>query len=148
MDIYSKIFSGFFAYLLIGQIFLVSGLMLYLLGMMARRIKTLSGADSSAPLATVTNISSAVDPGVEKELREKISKLEAENSQLQAGGGGAAKDQNALVDKIKYLESKLLEYEILQEEIGQLSNLKNENESLRTKLQDLETQSKNPPKAA
>lgn len=44
----------------------------------------------------------------------------------------------SLKDKIKYLESKLLEYEILQEEIGTLTGLKMENEHLKAKVAKLE----------
>lgn len=148
MEIYSKIFSGFFAYLLIAQIFVVTGLLLYLLGMMARRISRLSSTEGAAVAQSTVVVAqvTSVNADLEKELRDKITKLESENSQLASGGN---KDQTGLVDKVKYLESKLLEYEILQEEIGQLSNLKNENETLRTRVQELETQSKaSPVKAA
>ena len=43
-------------------------------------------------------------------------------------------DAQALKEKVKFLESKLLEYEILQEEIGALSGLKIENEKLKKEL--------------
>lgn len=140
MDIYSKIFSGFFAYLLIAQIFVVSGLMLYLLGMLAKRISRMVPEDGQKGAQVIPM--PAIDVGVEKDLRDKIAKLEADAASAASAGAGGGKDQAALVDKIKYLESKLLEYEILQEEIGQLSNLKNENESLRAKVQELETKTK------
>ena len=43
------------------------------------------------------------------------------------------KEKNkALQDKVQYLEQKLLEYEILQEEISTLSVLKLENEKLKS----------------
>jgi hypothetical protein len=45
-----------------------------------------------------------------------------------------AAEAQDLKEKVKYLESKLLEYEILQEEIGTLTALKLENEHLKQEL--------------
>lgn len=55
---------------------------------------------------------------------------------------GAAADPTeeaaALRDKVRYLESKLLEYEIVQEEISTLGTLKNQNEELKQQIAQLE----------
>lgn len=127
-----KIFVGFFSYLLIFQIMVVSGLMLALLRIMYLRMKKV--AENEAEIVSTLAPVEGLSPAVEKELRDKIAKLEADNNQLSTSN----KDNSSLVDKIKYLESKLLEYEILQEEITTLTNLKNENESLKAQILELQ----------
>jgi cell division protein FtsX len=131
-----KIFVGFFSYLLIFQILMVSGLMLALLRIMYMRMKKVSETESDivSAVSSAAPIVEGLSPAAEKELRDKITKLEADNSTL----ANSNKDNSSLVDKIKYLESKLLEYEILQEEITTLTNLKNENETLKAQLLELQ----------
>ena len=68
------------------------------------------------------------------EYQSLFAQYEALQNSLANAGDGGGGDHKALHDKIQYLESKLLEYEILQEEIGTLSNLKVENERLREML--------------
>lgn len=65
-----------------------------------------------------------------RDLEQKLSQLELEKLQNKQ----VIEESKGLQDKVKFLESKLLEYEILQEEIGALSALKHENEQLKRKL--------------
>ncbi|QDK44827.1 hypothetical protein DOM22_06450 [Bdellovibrio sp. ZAP7] len=88
-------------------------------------------------------------------LTENIKELEVIRAELQiaekkvaelqanppAGGGDAAPaaavDTSALDNKIKDLEARLAEYEIISEDIADLSRYKEENEQLKTELTSL-----------
>ncbi len=75
-----------------------------------------------------------------KEQAEKIRALETQVLELDLGGASltqAMDKSKALEEKVKYLEQKLLEYEILQEEISTLSVLKNDNEKLKSQILQL-----------
>ncbi len=147
MELFLRVVQGAYAYLLICLILIVSGLFLSLLWLIVKRTKEagsfafagvspgLSGqASVTAPVdAMMPQINSAELEGLQKEnqrLKEKIQVLE-DDIKNSDGAGDRAKELN---DKVQYLESKLLEYEILQEEIGNLSSLKIENEQLKQKL--------------
>lgn len=76
------------------------------------------------------------------ELLAKLSKLEIENERLKASleEGDAIeadkilREKKTLENKLKGLEEKLIEFEIIKEEIGMISTLKTENEQLKAKL--------------
>lgn len=61
----------------------------------------------------------------------------------QATTPATADEATALKDKVRYLESRLMEYEIVQEEISALSQLRVENEKLKEEL--LKAQGGKPP---
>jgi hypothetical protein len=129
MEIFLKTFQGAYAYILVLQIIAVSGLFLSLLWLLVQRIKespreSLPGV-TAVPTAQVTAPELVAAAGAVSIDQEANQELLTENQNLN--------------DKLKYLESKLLEYEILQEEIGTLSSLKIENEQLKSKLMELES---------
>lgn len=148
MELVLRVIQGAYAYLLIFLILVVSGLFLALLWLVVRRTKEAGQAAADllansqlAPAGTITAPVQAVLGGITKEewdgLNEENNKLKGKIEVLEndlratAGSSDRAKELN---DKVQYLESKLLEYEILQEEIGTLSALKVENEQLKQRL--------------
>lgn len=125
---------GSYAYLLVLQIVIVSALLLFLLWLIARRLRELPETEprSAEVPHDVIRLS--------REQASKIEQLEAQVAELDRGGAGlvqAAEKNKALEDKVRYLEQKLLEYEILQEEISTLSVLKVENEKLKVQVLSL-----------
>jgi len=131
MEIFLRLIQGTYAYLLVFQILVVTGLVLALISLVVRRTReahALASPESASNQNYVQTV--VVDDGRVKDLEAKLGLLEDENSKLKASGG----DTKSLKEKVKYLESKLLEYEILQEEIGTLSALKVENEQLKQQL--------------
>ena len=130
MEIFTKVLQGPYAYLLVLQVMVVSGLCLSLIWLVMRRTQDAAQAMVLAGEKEATATVPVVDTAKIDELNARIVELEKENASLKAGGG----DVKTLQEKVKYLESKLLEYEILQEEIGTLSALKMENEHLRKQL--------------
>ncbi len=81
-------------------------------------------------------------------LKSDLASREAELSQLKASGGGAATttaaaamassvDADKLGERIKELEAKLSEYEILEDDIADLSLYKEENSRLRVEIDKL-----------
>jgi hypothetical protein len=160
MSLILKVMQGAYAYLLIFQILVVTLLFLTLLWMLVRRIRLAAEAGelptTSAPNATTgadtANLTGEVSKLLAESqqtvtaLRAQISQLENQllnsGSSTEAAAGAAdpklAENHQLLQEKVKYLEGKLLEYEILQEEIGTLSSLKIENEQLKAKVTKLE----------
>ncbi len=144
MELFLRLIQGSYAYLLVFQILVVTGLVLTLISLIVRRTReahALAGGgvstDSHAISASAPMM--VVDDGKIQELEAKLAALEDENGKFKASSA----DAKTLREKVKYLESKLLEYEILQEEIGTLSALKVENEQLRKEL--VQTVKKTPP---
>jgi hypothetical protein len=178
----SPIFSalqGTYAYLVIAQIIIVTGLFLTLLALIVRRIRLYGNAghqDSlSAPVVshseTNTNAASApsrvaapgsmpvpvattahtkathapVDSGVPVQTQTQAQTQTSTASPPPATDGAQAPRAtptdgggNELEEKVRYLESKLLEYDILQEELSSLSSLKQENERLTKQVEDFQ----------
>lgn len=141
MHAIAETLQGAYAFILIFQIVVVTVLFLTLLGLVVRRLRTVQAQEEIAE-----GIVSTIDPATLADLealREKINALQAENEASRALG-----DENkTLIEKVRYLESKLLEYEILQEEIGTLSALKIENEKLKSELAQKTAQRKPEPQA-
>lgn len=139
MEIFLRLIQGSYAYLLVFQILVVTGLVLALIGLIARRTREKHGGGVEAGVlqtVVVAAPASAEDQARLAELETKLKALDEENKQLKSSTG----DVKTMKEKIKYLESKLLEYEILQEEIGTLSALKVENEQLKQQLQTTKAQ--------
>lgn len=132
MEHITTFLQGGYAYLLIFQIVVVSSLFLLLISMLLRRLKSEALHFSSpAAQASVEVAGAAVSTSADvEEWKSKCGALEEELQKVTK----FKEDHTALLEKVKFLESKLLEYEILQEEIGSLSNLKTENEKLKKEL--------------
>jgi len=146
MEIFLRLVQGSYAYLLVFQILVVTGLVLALIGLVVRRTREAHAprnADGTAmaPQTIVVTAPNAADEAKIVELESKLKIAEEEVKQLKSSTG----DVKTMKEKIKYLESKLLEYEILQEEIGTLSALKVENEQLKQQIQANKTAPKQRP---
>lgn len=134
MTSFLELLQGSYAYLLIFQIVIVTMLLLSLLWLIARRLREPAVPD---PVSTVPDESIL---RLSREQATKIQALESQISELEKGGATlvqAGEKSKALQDKVTYLEQKLLEYEILQEEISTLSLLKVENEKLKAQVVQL-----------
>ena len=128
MDSFVEILRGSYSWILIFQILLVTALFLGVLYLWVQRIFAANAEEAE----TSTGISADALAELEG-LREKVGELQA----LQDQPNPLEKETKALKEKVRYLESKLLEYEILQEEIGTLSALKLENEQLKKQVTDI-----------
>ena len=133
----TSVLQGSYSYLLVFQIAVVTVLLLTLILLIARRIRY---AEVAATPEHRENVASEAALQISEEqmkeieaLREKISEMERDNADVVQ-----IKEKNkAYAEKVKYLEQRLLEYEILQEEIGTLSHLKTENENLKKRIQNM-----------
>jgi len=125
--------QGGLGYLLIAEIVIVTGLVLTLIALILKRIRF---PQEALNLAAETKPSEMIDATKTPEYLELLAKLqsiEGEKAQAMATPG-SSEEVAPLKEKLAYLENKLLEYEIVQEEIGALGELKAENEKLRAEL--------------
>jgi regulator of replication initiation timing len=93
----------------------------------------MAGAVSSPELESKINAKEAEI----NELKQQLEKAQSAQS-----GAGAANDP-VLTEKIKDLEARLSEYEIIAEDIADLSKFREENKKLQMQIENLETQLKN-----
>jgi hypothetical protein len=157
--------AGPYPYLLVAQILIVSSLLLSLIWIFIQRaqqgeleraeqgallevakVPTPAPFESPAPVVEKTAVPAATPersaspdlatPAValNKENEAEIQKLSAESEGLK--------------DKVRYLESRLMEYEIVQEEISNLGALRSENEKLKEELMKLSAAPSGGPAAA
>jgi hypothetical protein len=133
--------QGGYAYLLVAQILIVTGLVLSLLFLVVKRTM-----DSGVGLAATQNHQVSESAGLAAQAASVMvasgvaagtSPPAAAAKSLDADIEKVFNEKKNLEDKVKFLESKLLEYEILQEEISTLSALKIENEKLKQKVQQM-----------
>jgi hypothetical protein len=95
---------------------------------------------SEAAPAVVADVDAQV-----KALRAELSTREAEIAALKASGApgenpdAAASAASGLAERVKELEAKLAEYEILEDDIADLSLFKDENSRLKAELEALKT---------
>ena len=122
MHIFLNVLQGAYAYVTLFLILVVSFLLLTLIWLIAKRAK-----EAIEPSVDVVALPTSIEL---EALKGELTTLSEENGRLKGSSQELVKSN----DKIKYLESKLLEYEILQEEIGSLSSLKVENEHLKAVL--------------
>jgi len=127
MDSLVEILRGSYSWILIFQILLVTALFLGILYLWVQRIVA-ANTENEEETGTEAEVSTEALAELEG-LREKVEKLQDQPNPL-------ANENKGLKEKVRYLESKLLEYEILQEEIGTLSALKLENEQLKKQVTD------------
>lgn len=74
---------------------------------------------------------------LEKEVLEKDKTIADLNKQLTQSGGAGGGDDTELMARINELEARLQEYEIIEDDIADLSLYKTENEKLKTELERL-----------
>jgi hypothetical protein len=136
--------EGSYAYLLTVQIIIVTGLFMVLLALIVRRIRLaaetkVAQSQPSAPVQAATEqLANTIEQSVQAvaAIQEKVTSLEQAPPPTESTP--APEGNRNLEEKVRYLDSKLLEYEILQEEISSLSALKIENEQLKSKLKEFE----------
>lgn len=87
----------------------------------------------AAPPAPQTVVVNGIPVEEFNKLKAELEAAKAEN----AAPKGVPPETQSLKDKVNYLESRLIEYEILQEEIGSLSQLKLENERIKQELMQM-----------
>jgi hypothetical protein len=122
-------------YTLIGEILGVTSLSWVCIGMMLRKLRHEAIEIPETVAQPIPQFKVEESPEY-LALLEKVSQLEAEKLKLQEGQSGSA-ELEKLQKTISYLENKLLEYEIVQEEISILGELKAENEKLKLDLNAL-----------
>lgn len=142
---------GPYPFLLIAQILIVSALLLSLIWIFIQRAQEVvvdkadHGESASmvavaAPVPTPAAVATPAAPKVESPVEvaptappsevpaapvSQANEVEAQKLAAEAEG---------LKDKVRYLESRLMEYEIVQEEISNLGSLRSENEKLKEEL--------------
>lgn len=89
----------------------------------------LRGSSAAGDLSEVALLKEQIS-ALEKEVREK-------NQILQSGGAGSGEDESALRVKINELEAKLAEYSIIEEDISDLSKYRQENEELKSRINEV-----------
>ncbi len=139
MNSFFGVLQGSYAYLLIFQIVIVTTLLLFLLWLIARRLRE-TGVPETGGGGGTTVVQDQTIVKLSREQAQKIEALERQVAELDQGSANlvqATEKSKASEDKVKYLEQKLLEYEILQEEISTLSVLKIENEKLKAQVIEL-----------
>lgn len=134
MDNHSPLQGGL-GYLLIAEIVIVTGLVFALIALILKRIRFPQEAlPLPAPLETSSQAVMDVTKSPEYlELLAKLQSIEGEKAQALVNTV-SSEEVGPLKEKLAYLENKLLEYEIVQEEIGALGELKAENEKLKAEL--------------
>jgi DNA repair exonuclease SbcCD ATPase subunit len=147
--------SFLFFILLFTQVTIVSTLALSGLWLYFKRLKNSayeeeatneSSVEGNAELIAATNTAKETYLELIRNLEDKVAKLELEKKELSGSDAlqelRAEKEKTAELQrvsdevkgKVQELESKLLEYEILKEEIGELSAIKEENRTLKEDL--------------
>ncbi|MCB0418502.1 MAG: hypothetical protein KDD39_12695 [Bdellovibrionales bacterium] len=137
------VIEGPFTYVVIAEVSIICALFLALVYLIVKR--TLQPIEGYSGVAGLPSAVPVVQETTEKEDQVRANAgskgvAEPTEEELLQKGYPDVPTYYAFKDKIKYLESKLLEYEILQEEIGTLSGLKMENEHLKNKLDSIEKQ--------
>jgi len=131
--------SGTMGYVLIGEITVVTLLSWVAVGMFLRRLRY---PENQAPEPDSSKEISIEETAPYKLLLEKVQSLEAEKEEWKKTATvPEASEVEKLKETVAFLETKLLSYEIVQEEIGLLGELKAENERLKQEIQALKTPS-------
>lgn len=106
------------------------------------------GAASAELTAEVAQLKQALNESRKKAetLQGKVKEAEDKAAQAAAAGGGApaeagmsAQEKEDLSGKIRDLEARLAEYEIISEDIADLSRYREENEELRKELDNVKS---------
>lgn len=153
MESILEVLQGSYAYLLIIQILIVTALFFALIALIVRRMMKFSDpsleelpkfdTENTVNLNVVSidqfsaqlqNNSDNLPPSDESSVKSADTAPAAQKLSEPPKHQDSGEPQNDLIEKVKYLEGKLLEYEILQEELSTLSALKAENEELKQRL--------------
>lgn len=139
MSVESSPLQGPLGYLLVGEIVGVVSLSWVCVGMFVRKLRATPDASVMPALEVPSEPARIEDHPEYQSLLKKVGELEAQlqvktESQPAAPTAG---EVEKLQKTISYLENKLLEYEIVQEEIATLGELKKENEKLKADLLEL-----------
>lgn len=97
--------------------------------------KIIEGSMTSKPAAADGVV--AADPNMVADLqnlKNAVAEKTAEIEKLKAAASASGAGDSGLADKIKDLEAKLAEYQILEDDIADLTRYKKENEELKAKL--------------
>lgn len=132
MEPSSSPLSGALGYALIGEIIGVTALSLTAIGMMLKRLRNAS-ENEMAPVEATFRLEDSPEYIA---LMGKVEQLEGERKKREEEKVSNP-DVEQMRKTIAYLENKLLEYEIVQEEISTLGELKMENEKLKVELNSL-----------
>jgi len=135
MEPVSSPLQGALGYLLLGEILGVTSLSWVCIGMMLRKIRH-EAVELSEPVAETPHLFKVEDSPEYQALLAKVTEFEAEKQKMQESQSGSEEIEK-MKKTIAYLENKLLEYEIVQEEISTLGELKAENEKLKLELNSL-----------
>lgn len=135
MEPISSPLQGILGYTLVGEILGVTALSWTCIGMMLRKLRHESEEVPEPVMASLQTLKVEDSPEY-MALMEKIRLLEDEKRNAPASESGPEEIEK-LKKTIAYLENKLLEYEIVQEEISTLGELKAENEKLKVELNSL-----------
>ncbi len=120
MEYFKDVIQGPYPFILVFQVLIISGLLLSLVWLLILRVRA---------TAVVTPQPSAAAPETDSAAHIAHPTVEPPASGAVNVGGG--EETKALQEKVKYLESRLLEYEVVQEEISTLGQLRAENEKLK-----------------
>lgn len=131
--------QGTLGYVLVSEILVVTGLSWLLIGMILRKIRY-GGVDLVKPDELPPEPQKIEHHPEYQALLEKNRSLEAKLAESSSSTSQVPEDYDKLKSTIQFLEKKLLEYEIVQEEISTLGDLKLENEKLREEVQSLKGQ--------
>ena len=96
-----------------------------------------------APLASAEAVAQLEKMRAEMATREKAMndlRAQLEQAQAEAQKGGAGGSSSGLEARIKELEARLAEYDIISEDIADLSRFKEENEKLKKQIAQMGTQ--------
>ncbi|MFM8268936.1 MAG: hypothetical protein ACKN9V_02015 [Pseudomonadota bacterium] len=139
MDPISSPLQGPLGYTLLGEILGVTSLSWVFVAMMLKKLRYESAEIVAAPEPEMIPSFKVEETPEYLALMAQIRQLEAEKLKAQESQSGAAEAEK-MQKTISYLENKLLEYEIVQEEISTLGELKSENEKLKLELNSLKKQ--------
>jgi hypothetical protein len=155
VEIFPNVMSGMDAFLLVVQILIISGLLLAFIWLMILRTREIADkapvveahvdhapeAPAHAPEPVVAAPEPPPPPVAPTEpvaaATEAATEAHAEaapSSNAAQAPNPSAEELESLKEKVRYLESRLMEYEIVQEEIGTLSQLRDENGRLKDEL--------------
>ncbi len=141
--------------LLVSQVIIVTSLALTALWLYLKRMRNEDASEAEDSMGNSAGISKEFL----SELQQKIATLEKEkeaylnSDSIQLLGAEKLRTEElqkinqVTEDKLKSLETRILDYEVLKDEIGQLTQYKKENEKLKLELELLQKQVSAPPNA-
>lgn len=122
-----NVISGSYAFLVTAQVLVICGLLLAFIWLMIQRARDVVPHEAAPPEAPkvespVVEAAPTPPPPAPAPVVQEVVRT-ADPAEV-----------TELNDKIRYLESRLMEYEIVQEEISSLGTLRDENEQLKKEL--------------